>query len=797
MASGRNREPLRQRIAVPALIAGVAAVLTALGAWGDVFRGQERFLYDLRLRGTPAAEATDRIVPIAIDDASVARLGRWPWPRPITAGLARDLGAEGARVVMIDLTYDSFTTKGEDDAFVAAMRDARAAVFAYSALQSASAHEELTPPERASLASFERRIPVTIAGASDALPDAPVAGRVFLSLPELVAHGPLMGLATLDKRVDDDGVVRRVPLVWRYEPGPHSPKEHGGRRWLPSLNLLAACRWYGVEPGKIIAEPGRLILPGAQAPGEPARDVVIPVDSAGRMLIRYARSGVIASRFQSVYAVLNALGGDPRGRPKMKDRIAVVYTAQFSNADLHDTPLHHNTAGGLINAEALNTILTGQFVGTLPPWATALCVLLEGVLLTAFAARWTSYRLGVAWLTMVFFVFTGGFIAWRSGAVMVDLAPMAAYAICAGAAVVVWRTWLEDRERVDLLFALRALQNQAIKERHAAAAEGRPTTLRGSTGASMEATDALKRNVEYGRFIESLRDIESLENTYIGKHYRLLNLIDEGGMGLVFRAYDEALDRVVAIKVLTRYSTKLLKRFQTEAKAVGQLHHPNVVQIFAVASEGDIPYIVMEYVPGTSLSQRIRDDGPLPIVHAAEILLQIARGLDAAHLRQIVHRDIKTSNVLIAPDGTAKIIDFGIAKVFKGNDGTGEGLTGEKEVVGTADYMSPEQGSGRPVDARSDIYSLGITLYRILTGRLPFRAEDTVAVLLKQMREALPDIRQSRPDVPNELIAILKKMTEKLPEDRYQTCQELCVDLEAFLHAHRARESGSARAKNV
>src|SRR5207248_10495452 len=135
-----------------------------------------------------------------------------------------------------------------------------------------------------------------------------------------------------------------------------------------------------------------------------------------------------------------------------------------------------------------------------------------------------------------------------------------------------------------------------------------------------------------------------------------------------------------------------------------------------------------------------------------------------AHFKHIMHRDIKTSNILNTSDGTAKIIDFGIAKFFKAE---GEGLTGEKEIVGTADYMSPEQGSGKPIDHRSDIYSLGITLYRVLTGRLPFRAEDTVAVLLKQIKEPLPDIRQNRPDVPDEVIRILNRMTEKRAEDRY------------------------------
>jgi len=159
-----------------------------------------------------------------------------------------------------------------------------------------------------------------------------------------------------------------------------------------------------------------------------------------------------------------------------------------------------------------------------------------------------------------------------------------------------------------------------------------------------------------------------------------------------------------------------------------------------------------------------------------DILLQVARGLDAAHLRQIIHRDIKTSNILLTREGAAKLIDFGIAKL-----NAEAGITGEKEVVGTADYMSPEQGRGLPVDHRSDIYSLGITLYRMLTGKLPFKAEDTVAVLLKQVKEPLPDVTRSRSDVPPSVVEVLSKMTAKKPEDRYQSCRELCEDVESIL----------------
>ena len=788
---GRPAKPsFAERARIPAAICGGAGAVTlALAGLGSL-EGIENALYDLRAKGHPARAVSDRIVPVPIDDASTERVGRWPWPRPLTAALAHDLAEAGARVVLLDISFKDYGHReGEDTEFVAILSGVPSAITAYGANPRGAAAEELARSQRHALAAFIPRVPVEVEGADELFPKLPIVQRLNLPIAELVSlaeDGAGLGIAATTK--DADGKVRRMPLLFRYEP-PAGLSMAPTRRHLPSLVLLTLCRWYGVDPEHLRAEPGVIVIPDARAPGETAaHDVEIPVDAGGRLLVRYARSGVLGGRFKSAYLALTGRPLEPKEeRPLVEDRIAVVYTSYSSAGDQHSTPLTKAVPGGLINAEAINTVLTGDYVRVAPWWLTLLLVLLEGALLAAFAARWTSYRLVGAWLGLVFFLFVAGFSLFNAATLLVELATPAVMALLGGAGVVVYKTWLEDRERVDLVFTLRALQNQALKERAAAAQGG--GTMGGATAGSQTASDVLKRSADYGKFIDNLRDIESLENTYIGKHYRLLHMIDEGGMGIVFKAYDEALDRTVAIKVLTRFSAKLLRRFQNEAKAVGRLQHPNVVQVYEMASEGDIPYIVMEHVHGTSLSQRIRDDGPLPVVPAVEVLLQVARGLDAAHVRQIIHRDIKTSNILLTPDATAKIIDFGIAKIFRAtHDAAGERLTGEKEIVGTADYMSPEQGSGKPVDARSDIYSLGITLYRVLTGRLPFRAEDTVAVLLKQLRDPLPDLRQHVPDAPEELLRILHKMVEKRPEDRYQSCQELCIDLEAFLHDERTRD---------
>ena len=722
------KTPFVERARIPAVIVAGALAVTGGLRFAGAFEGLENAFYDLRAKGNPAAEVSNRLVPIPIDDPSTERVGKWPWPRPVTAELARDLHAAGASVVLLDLTFkDASHVPAEDAQFVAVVSSAATVIAAYGGNDVADQEEELAESQRASLAAFVPRIPLAVKGAERAFPDAPVIERLNLPIAPFVGalaaggamDAPTIALAKTTK--DPDGKVRFMPLLFRWEPtkGMKEIADPGERQWLPSLVLATLCRWYGVDPTKLRAERGVLILPGAHGPGENAmRDVRIPVDSGGRLLVRYAKSGQLAAPFNSAFKMRASFQPDERARPRVNDRIAIVYTSFTSAGDLHATPLTREMPGGVINAEAINTVLTEDYVRVAPGWVLPLILLLEGVLLVLFAARWTSYRLVGAWIALVFFLFVIGFSVFNAAAILVELAAPAALAALGGAGVVVYKTLLEDRERVDLLFTMRALQNQAMKERMAGAGAPNTGTLGNQpTSPSATQSDVLKRSADYGKFIDSLRDIESLENTYIGKNYRMLHLIDEGGMGIVFKAYDEALDRTVAVKVLTRFSAKLLRRFQNEAKAVGRLQHPNVVQVYEMASEGDIPYIVMEYVHGTSLSQRIRDDGPLPVVYALEVLLQVARGLDAAHVRQIIHRDIKTSNILLAPDGTAKIIDFGIAKIFRtGHDANGDGLTGEKEIVGTADYMSPEQGSGKPVDARSDIYSLGITLFRVLTG---------------------------------------------------------------------------------
>jgi serine/threonine protein kinase len=283
--------------------------------------------------------------------------------------------------------------------------------------------------------------------------------------------------------------------------------------------------------------------------------------------------------------------------------------------------------------------------------------------------------------------------------------------------------------------------------------------------------------------------MSTLLGTSLNGRYRLEARIGAGGMSTVYRATDVTLERQVAIKLMNREvatDSDQLERFRREARAVAQLSHPHIVGVIDAGEDDGRPYIVLEYVEGETLKERIRRNGRLPIPEAVAYAIEIARALGAAHARHIVHRDVKPQNVLIDQEGSAKVTDFGIARTLEE-----DGLTADGRVLGTTDYVSPEQALGRPVTGQSDLYAVGIVLYEMLTGEVPFRGENQVAVAMKHVREEIPDVQIKRPEVSAALAAVLETATAKRETDRYADDTELIADLEDVLGLETAR-AGSA-----
>ncbi|HUD18363.1 MAG TPA: protein kinase [Acidimicrobiales bacterium] len=283
--------------------------------------------------------------------------------------------------------------------------------------------------------------------------------------------------------------------------------------------------------------------------------------------------------------------------------------------------------------------------------------------------------------------------------------------------------------------------------------------------------------------------MSTILGTSLNGRYRLEARIGSGGMSTVYRAFDEILERQVAVKLMNREiasDSDQLERFRREARAVAQLSHPHVVGVIDAGEDDGRPYIVLEYVEGETLKERIRRQGRLPVTEAVAYAIEIARALGAAHSRHIVHRDVKPQNVLLDQEGSAKVTDFGIARTLEE-----DGLTADGRVLGTTDYVSPEQALGQHVTGQSDLYSLGVVLYEMVTGEVPFRGENQVAVAMKHVREEIPDVQTKRPEVSAALASIIETATAKRQDERYADDAELIADLEDVLAMETAR-SGSA-----
>jgi len=267
----------------------------------------------------------------------------------------------------------------------------------------------------------------------------------------------------------------------------------------------------------------------------------------------------------------------------------------------------------------------------------------------------------------------------------------------------------------------------------------------------------------------------NLEGRLLGNRYEIIEKVGNGGMATVYKAKCHVLNRYVAVKVLKEEFTtdeEFVKRFNTEAQAAASLTHPNIVSVYDVGSEGDLHYIVMELIKGKTLKEIINEDGKLAWKWSVNVAIQIASALETAHKNHIVHRDIKPHNIIITEDGIAKVTDFGIAKAVSNSTITAFGST-----IGSVHYFSPEHARGGFTDPKSDLYSLGVVLYEMVTGKLPFNADTPVSVALKHMQETPKEPIELNPEIPKSINDIIMKAMQKDINLRYQTATEMLKDL--------------------
>ncbi len=266
----------------------------------------------------------------------------------------------------------------------------------------------------------------------------------------------------------------------------------------------------------------------------------------------------------------------------------------------------------------------------------------------------------------------------------------------------------------------------------------------------------------------------------INERYEIIKSIGEGGMANVYLANDTFLDRKVAVKVLRgdlANDEKFIRRFQREAYAASTLSHPNIVEMYDVGEDNGTYFIVMEYIEGRTLKQLLKKRGSLTAPEVVDIMLQLTDGISHAHDMYIIHRDLKPQNIMISDDGKIKITDFGIAMALNSSQ-----LTQTNSVMGSVHYLPPEQASGKGSTTKSDIYSMGIMLFELLTGKLPFKGENAVEIALKHMKDDIPSVRKINPNIPQSLENIVLKATAKNPKNRYDDVKEMYKDLKVCLN---------------
>ena len=272
----------------------------------------------------------------------------------------------------------------------------------------------------------------------------------------------------------------------------------------------------------------------------------------------------------------------------------------------------------------------------------------------------------------------------------------------------------------------------------------------------------------------------------ISDRYQIMKAIGEGGMANVYLAYDTILDRNVAVKILRgdlAGDEKFVRRFQREALSASSLSHPNIVEVYDVGEDNNNYYIVMEYVEGKNLKDLIKKRGKLTLSEVVDIMLQITDGMSVAHDSYIIHRDIKPQNIMILENGLVKIMDFGIAMAMNATQ-----LTQTNSVMGSVHYLPPEQASGKGATLQSDIYSMGIVMYELLTGKLPYKGDNAVEIALKHLKEPLPSIKEELPSIPQSVENIIMKATAKNPKNRYEDAKEMHEDLLTCLDESRESE---------
>ena len=812
---------------------GLALSLAMLAAAnGELIQSLERKAYDM---GVAASSRTpsERVAVIAIDDQSIANIGRWPWSRDVHARLTDLLVGAKAKVIgntvlfsepQIDPGYAYITRllelsrQGAMPAEAAGiLQEAEAALNTDRRLaQSYGATDTVLLPMLFQLGDplgrpdqplpeFVSRNQLTRvnAGSGFALP----TNAVQLPVPGIGEKAAAIG--HLNASVDVDGGIRSEPLVLSYYD-----------QFYPSLSLLIAARSLNLGPADIQATLGESVRLGK---------LRIPTDPASRMLTFFYkdREGKPAFAVDSFYDVLS--GKIPAA--KYQDKIVLIGATAAGVGASQVTPVSPAMAPVLTLAHSVSSILQEHFF-VIPAWglgAELAAYLLVALYLILLLPR-LSAGVGAGLTALLLAALLGLHFGLMLGAGLWLQLMGAATLLLLGHLLLTTKRFLvtergkekSDQEsaesnrmlglafqgqgQLDMAFdklrkcplddqLMENLYNLSLdfeRKRQFNKAEAvfrymsgynpkfRDLEMRLSRAKAMSETIMLGGAGARSSGGTQILTGGEVEKPMLGR-YQVEKELGKGAMGVVYQGRDPKINRVVAIKTMALAQefeedelADVKERFFREAETAGRLNHPNIVTIFDAGEEHDLAYIAMEFLKGKDLVPFTKADHLLPPERVADIVARVAEALDYAHRNNVVHRDIKPANIMYEPESDqVKVTDFGIARI------TDSSRTRTGMVLGTPSYMSPEQLAGKKIDGRSDLFSLGVTLYQLCCGQLPFHGESMAQLMFKIANEASPDVRLANPAVPAALAEIINKALVKDAEQRYQTGAEMARDLRA------------------
>jgi len=835
---------------------GVAMTLAALFFYfsGTGIEPLELKFYDFRSQLNAQTSSKNEIAIIEINDDSISKIGRWPWPRSRVAEILTWLSTDTARPAVIGLNIlFSEPEKNSDLEITDRLRRKYQELVAAKKIKETTRESEFDKilTETRKDMDNDAKLAAAISGAGNVvLPmyfktdeqvskprtapdwlkkysataaqtagasDIQIEGSDFIAPVEILASSAA-GIGHVNIFNDSDGTVRKeYPLI------PYN------QNFYPSFAEELARTYLKLNPSDAVINPGRLLTLGSRR---------IPLDYSSSMLIAFNKSKV-SFKYYSFYDVLN----NKIVPEAFKDKIVLIGLTAQGVGSLYVTPVEKNLPAVEFSANVAENILHGHFI-VKPDWAAQAelgLIVFIGLFITFLLPRLKAGLGAILAALMLAGLSGAGIYLFTDKGLWVKTA-YPSFLLVAGYIFIVTKRFFSTEKKKELIevsaietnkmlglsfqgqgmldlsfekfrncpvddtmkellynLALdferkRQFNKAAAVYGHIAAKDPGYKDIQAKIEMLTKASDGAVFGGPVGKTGEATMLVAGSSTIPTLGRYEITKELGKGAMGIVYLGRDPKINRTVAIKTL-RFEEgteagalkEMKERFFREAQAAGNLSHPNIVKIYDAGEEQDIAYMAMELLKGTDLKKWTAKTDLLPVEKALEYMAVSAEALDYAHKNGVIHRDIKPANIMLLEDGTLRVADFGIARIQASSK------TATGTVLGTPYYMSPEQISGKKVDGRADLFSLGVTLYELLTGERPWKGGEAVGTLFFQISsDPYPDPFLIRPDLPKEIAPILDKALKKNPDERYRTGAEMAAEIRLLLHKNPAAPSASA-----